>query len=397
MLDNNKGRVVGVNGNMLTVEFDTKVTQNEVAYVRVGNESLKCEVIRVRGNRADMQVFESTNGLSVGDEVDFTDELLSVELGPGLLSQVYDGLQNPLNLLAEKSGFFLQRGLYLPALDYEKVWDFHVMAKVGDKLIASGRLGFVYEGMFKHYIMLPFDWRGDWEVIEIKADGSYKIGDVIAKVKNTNGEVREVTMVQKWPVKIPISAYKEKLLPTQTLVTRQRIIDSFFPVAVGGTFCTPGPFGAGKTVLQHAISQNAEADIVIIAACGERAGEVVEILREFPHLKDPKTGRTLIERSIIICNTSSMPVAAREASVYTAVTLAEYYRQMGLNSLLLADSTSRWAQALREMSGRLEEIPGEEAFPAYLESLIAAFYERAGLVRLESGEHRRPSPPHRPI
>ena len=386
MLDNNKGRVVGVNGNMLTVEFDTKVTQNEVAYVRVGNESLKCEVIRVRGNRADMQVFESTNGLSVGDEVDFTDELLSVELGPGLLSQVYDGLQNPLNLLAEQSGFFLQRGIYLPALDYEKEWDFHVMAKVGDKLIASGRLGFVYEGMFKHYIMLPFDWRGEWEVIEIKADGSYKIGDVIARVKNANGEIREVTMVQKWPVKIPISAYKEKLLPTQTLVTRQRIIDSFFPVAVGGTFCTPGPFGAGKTVLQHAISQNAEADIVIIAACGERAGEVVEILREFPHLKDPKTGRTLIERSIIICNTSSMPVAAREASVYTAVTLAEYYRQMGLNSLLLADSTSRWAQALREMSGRLEEIPGEEAFPAYLESLIAAFYERAGLVKLESGE-----------
>ncbi|MBR1965684.1 MAG: V-type ATP synthase subunit A [Lentisphaeria bacterium] len=385
-MDNNKGRVVGVNGNMLTVEFDTKVTQNEVAYVRVGEESLKCEVIRVRGNRADMQVFESTNGLSVGDEVDFTDELLSVELGPGLLSQVYDGLQNPLNLLAEKSGFFLQRGLYLPALDYEKVWDFTVMAKVGDKLIASGRLGFVYEGMFKHYIMLPFDWRGEWEVIEIKDNGSYKIGDVIAKVKNANGEIREVTMVQKWPVKIPISAYKEKLLPTQTLVTRQRIIDSFFPVAVGGTFCTPGPFGAGKTVLQHAISQNAEADIVIIAACGERAGEVVEILREFPHLKDPKTGRTLIERSIIICNTSSMPVAAREASVYTAVTLAEYYRQMGLNSLLLADSTSRWAQALREMSGRLEEIPGEEAFPAYLESLIAAFYERAGLVRLESGE-----------
>ncbi len=386
MLDNNKGRVVGVNGNMLTVEFDTKVTQNEVAYVHVGDESLKCEVIRIRGNRADMQVFESTNGLSVGDEVEFTDELLSVELGPGLLTQVYDGLQNPLNLLAEKSGFFLQRGLYLPALDYEKMWDFTVMAKTGDKLIASGRLGFVYEGMFKHYIMLPFDWRGEWEVVEIKPDGAYKIGDTIAKVKNANGEIREVSMVQKWPVKIPISAYKEKLLPNKTLVTRQRIIDSFFPVAVGGTFCTPGPFGAGKTVLQHAISQNAEADIVIIAACGERAGEVVEILREFPHLKDPKTGRTLIERSIIICNTSSMPVAAREASVYTAVTLAEYYRQMGLNSLLLADSTSRWAQALREMSGRLEEIPGEEAFPAYLESLIAAFYERAGLVRLESGE-----------
>lgn len=386
MIDSNSGKVVGVNGNMLTVEFDTKVTQNEVAYVVVGDERLKCEVIRVRGNRADMQVFESTNRIKIGDNVEFTDELLSVELGPGLLTQVYDGLQNPLNLLAEKSGFFLKRGLYLSPLDYEKLWKFSPIVKVNDKVIAGDRLGFVIEGIFKHYVMVPFGLKGEWKVTEIVAEANHKIGDVIAKIQNDKGEVVAVTMVQKWPVKIPITAYKEKMLPTNSLITQQRIIDSFFPVAVGGTFCTPGPFGAGKTVLQHAISQYAEADIVIIAACGERAGEVVEILREFPHLKDPKTGKTLIERSIIICNTSSMPVAAREASVYTAVTLAEYYREMGLNTLLLADSTSRWAQALREMSGRLEEIPGEEAFPAYLESLIASFYERAGLVKLNSGE-----------
>ena len=343
MLDNNKGHVVGVNGNLLTVEFDTRVTQNEVAYVKAGGDSLKCEVIRVRGNRADLQVFESTNGLKVGDEVEFTDELLSVELGPGLLKQVYDGLQNPLNLLAEKSGFFLKRGLYLPALDHEALWAFTPTAGVGDKVVAGSRIGYVPEGIFKHYIMVPFAWRGEWEIIQVAPAGNYNIDHAVAAARNDAGEVREITMVQNWPVKIPISAYKEKLLPNTTMITRQRIIDTFFPVAVGGTFCTPGPFGAGKTVLQHAISQNAEADIVIIAACGERAGEVVEILREFPHLEDPRTGKTLIDRSIIICNTSSMPVAAREASVYTAVTLAEYYRQMGLNTLLLADSTSRWA------------------------------------------------------
>ncbi|MFA7183336.1 MAG: V-type ATP synthase subunit A [Victivallales bacterium] len=385
MQDSNTGRIVGVNGNMLTVEFDTHVTQNEVAYAILGEERLKCEVIRVRGQRADLQVFESTNGLVVGSKIEFTDELLSVELGPGLLTRVFDGLQNPLNALAEKSGFFLQRGVYLPALDYESEWEFTPLAKVGDKLVAGDRLGHVPEGIFKHYIMAPFELHGEWEVIEITAAGKYKISDTMAKIKNKKGETREVSMVQTWPVKIPITAYKEKLLPETTMITQQRIIDTFFPVAVGGTFCTPGPFGAGKTVLQHALSQYAEADVVIIAACGERAGEVVEILREFPHLEDPRTGKTLIDRSIIICNTSSMPVAAREASVYTAVTLAEYYRQMGLNCLLLADSTSRWAQALREMSGRLEEIPGEEAFPAYLESLIAGFYERAGLVKLNDG------------
>ncbi|MCK4983068.1 MAG: V-type ATP synthase subunit A, partial [Victivallaceae bacterium] len=345
MQDSNTGRIVGVNGNMITVEFDTHVTQNEVAYAVLGDERLKCEVIRVRGQRADLQVFESTNGLTVGSAIEFTDELLSVELGPGLLTMVYDGLQNPLNELAEKSGFFLRRGVYLPALDYEAEWEFTPGAKIGDKIIAGERLGHVPEGIFKHYIMAAFDLPGEWEITEITAAGKYKISDTMAKIKNKKDEERIVTMVQNWPVKIPIKAYKEKILPETTLITRQRIIDTFFPVAVGGTFCTPGPFGAGKTVLQHAISQYAEVDIVIVAACGERAGEVVEILREFPHLEDPRTGKTLMDRSIIICNTSSMPVAAREASVYTAVTLAEYYRQMGLNCLLLADSTSRWAQA----------------------------------------------------
>jgi len=385
MLDTNSGEIVGINGNMLTVEFDTYVTQNEVAYAITGNERLKCEVIRVRGKLADLQSFEETVGLKIGDKVEFSDELLSLELGPGLLTQVYDGLQNPLNDLAEQSGFFLKRGLYLPALDYEKEWTFTPMAKKGDKVVAGDKLGFVPEGIFKHFIMVPFSFRGTWTVEDIVLEGDHKIADTIATVSNEQGESQNVTMVQMWPVKIPIAAYKEKLLPTKPMVTQQRIIDTFFPVAVGGTFCTPGPFGAGKTVLQHAISRYAEVDIVIIAACGERAGEVVEILREFPHLEDPLTGKTLMDRSIIICNTSSMPVAAREASVYTAVTLAEYYRQMGLNALLLADSTSRWAQALREMSGRLEEIPGEEAFPAYLESLIAGFYERAGLVTLNDG------------
>lgn len=379
-------KVVAVNGNMITVEYSNRVMQNELAFVHVDGVRLKSEVIRIRGNRADLQVFESTNKLKVGDPVEFTGELLSVELGPGLLTQVYDGLQNPLNLLAEKSGFFLQRGIYLSALDREKLWDFTPIAQAGDRVVPGDRLGFVPEGIIKHYIMLPLAWRGEWTIKSLKSAGSYNIDEVIAVVENDRGETRNVTMTQFWPVKIAISDYAEKLLPEETMVTQQRSIDTFFPVAVGGTFCTPGPFGAGKTVLQHAISQHAQADVVIVAACGERAGEVVEILREYPELNDPRTGRSLMDRSIIICNTSSMPVAAREASVYTAVTLAEYYRQMGLNTLLLADSTSRWAQALREMSGRLEEIPGEEAFPAYLESLIAGFYERAGLVKLRSGD-----------
>ncbi|MCD4655472.1 V-type ATP synthase subunit A, partial [bacterium] len=281
-------------------------------------------------------------------------------------------------------GFFLQRGLYLDALDREIKWVYTPIAKLGDTVEAADTLGTVPEGIFSHQIMVPFSFKGNWKVTWTIEPSDYTVDTVIAKVSNGKEE-REVTMVQEWPVKIPITNYAERLLPVEPLVTQQRIIDTFFPVARGGTFCIPGPFGAGKTVLQHGLSQNADVDIVVVAACGERAGEVVEILREFPHLKDPKTGGTLSDRTVIICNTSSMPVAAREASVYTAVTLAEYYRQMGLNVLLLADSTSRWAQAAREMSGRLEEIPGEEAFPAYLESLIAQFYERAGLVRLNNG------------
>jgi len=379
------GTITAVNGNLITVLFEGPVGQNEVAFAHLGEKRLMAEVVRVRANRADLQVFEDTTGLAVGDLVEFTGHLLSAQLGPGLLGQIYDGLQNPLPRLAERCGFFLQRGVYLDALDPKTPWPFTPVARVGDRLTAGETLGTVPEGIFQHRIMVPFDVSGTATVTAIAEAGLHPAGEVIAQVTLEDGRTRSVSMIQRWPVKIPIRAYVERLRPTEPLVTKVRLIDSFFPVARGGTYCIPGPFGAGKTVLQQITSRYAEVDVVIIAACGERAGEVVETLREFPHLQDPRTGRTLMERTIIICNTSSMPVAAREASVYTAVTLAEYYRQMGLNVLLLADSTSRWAQALREISGRLEEIPGEEAFPAYLESVIAAFYERGGLVRLKDG------------
>ncbi|MBR4517395.1 MAG: V-type ATP synthase subunit A [Victivallales bacterium] len=379
------GRVTGVNGNLVSVAFDTSVRQNEVGYVEISDGSrLKSEVIRVRGREADMQVFEATGGIKVGDAVEFTDQLLSVELGPGLLTQVFDGLQNPLPRLAEES-LFLKRGTYLYPLDTEKTWSYSVTAPVGTELQAGDEVGWVPEGIFHHRIMVPFGWQGVWKITWTIAAGDYNIRTVVAKAQNEAGEEREIRMVQSWPVRVPIRTYKEKLLPEEPLVTQFRTIDTFFPIAKGGTFCTPGPFGAGKTVLQHGLAQRSEADIVIVAAVGERAGEVVEILQEYPVLEDPRTGHKLIDRTIIICNTSSMPVASRESSIYTSVTIAEYYRQMGLNVMLLADSTSRWAQALREESGRLEEIPGEEAFPAYLESLVASFYERAGLVRLRDG------------
>jgi V/A-type H+-transporting ATPase subunit A len=381
----NTGRIVGIISNLLTVEFDGAVVQNEVAYAKLGAVRLKSEVIRVRGRYAELQVFEDTTGLKIGDPVEFTGEMLSAELGPGLLTQIYDGLQNPLPALAEKCGFFLQRGTYLPALDRKKKWTFTPIAKVGQKVIAGTPLGSVPEGIFTHLIMAPFRMKGTGAISEIAPTGEYAIEHVVAKLKDEHDQDVPLTMIQRWPVKLPIKCYAERLRPAEPLVTKIRIIDTFFPIARGGTYCIPGPFGAGKTVLQQITSRHADVDIVIIAACGERAGEVVETLREFPVLKDPRTGKSLMDRTLIICNTSSMPVAAREASVYTAVTIAEYYRQMGLNVLLLADSTSRWAQALREVSGRLEEIPGEEAFPAYLESVIAAFYERGGLVRLHDG------------
>ena len=379
------GRVKGVNGNMVTVEFDSAIAKNEVGFIHVGDERLKGEVIRIKGNEAALQVFEMTGGVSVGDHVEFTGEMLSVELGPGLLQQIYDGLQNPLPELAAQCGFFLQRGVYLKPIP-DKEWEFTPVAKQGDALFAGDTFGTVVEGLFTHQIMVPFDMvDGPWTVKSIKKAGTYQVRDTICSVENAKGAKHDLSMVFTWPVKVPIKLYEERLRPTETLVTKIRPIDTFLPVAKGGTYCTPGPFGAGKTVLQHMTSRNADVDIVIIAACGERAGEVVEVLKEFPELIDPRTGRSLMERTIIICNTSSMPVASREASVYTAVTIAEYYRQMGLDILLLADSTSRWAQAMREMSGRLEEIPGEEAFPAYLESRIAEFYERAGKVLLKDG------------
>lgn len=381
-----KGKVNAINGNLVSVKFDGDISLNEVGYVVVGNTKLKSEVIRILGDLAQLQVYEMTEGIKVGDKVEFTSDLLSVKLGPGLLTQVYDGLQNPLPILAEKTGYFLQRGIYVEPLPADKKWDFTPVAKVGDTVVKADTLGTVPEGTFTHHIMVPFYLLETYTVKSIKKAGSYTIDETIAEIEDSRGRVIPLTMSFNWPVKRAIDCYVERLMPKEPLVTKLRTIDTFFPVAKGGTYCIPGPFGAGKTVLQHATSRNAEADIVIVVACGERAGEVVETITEFPKITDPKTGRSLMERTIIICNTSSMPVASREASVYTGVTLAEYYRQMGLDVLLLADSTSRWAQALREMSGRLEEIPGEEAFPAYLESYIAAFYERAGLVRLKNGK-----------
>ena len=380
------GYVTGVNGNLVSARFSGSVRKNEVGFVKIGNDRLKGEVIRISGDAVSMQIYDMTNGIQVGDEVELTGELLSVELGPGLLTQVYDGLQNPLPKLAEQCGFFLERGVYLDPIP-DKEWEFTPCVKPGDAVLAGDAVGSVPEGQFTHLIMAPFDLKDEgWRVKSVKEKGVYHVRSTVAVLENGAGEEKALSMVFSWPVKQPIRCYEERLRPDETLVTKIRCIDTFLPVAKGGTFCVPGPFGAGKTVLQHMEAKNADVDIVIVAACGERAGEVVEVLKEFPELTDPRTGRSLMERTIIICNTSSMPVAAREASVYTAVTMAEYYRQMGLNVLLLADSTSRWAQAMREMSGRLEEIPGEEAFPAYLESVIAAFYERAGKVRLRNGK-----------
>jgi V/A-type H+-transporting ATPase subunit A len=385
MAQKRTGYITRINGNMVTLEVDTFVVQNEVAYIINGDERLKCEVIRVRGKRAETQVYENTSGLKIGDKAEFTGDLLCVELGPGLLGQIFDGLQNPLPHLAEQCGFFLKRGVYLDPLPDSSQWEFTPIVSAGAIVKAGDRLGFVHEKIFKHYIMVPFGLGGDLEVASIAHEGKYDLKTRIAHLKDSSGKMHDAYLQQTWPVKVPIRAYAEKLKPKTPLVTKMRVIDSMFPVARGGTYCIPGPFGAGKTVLQQLTSRHADVDVVIIAACGERAGEVVETLKTFPNINDPKTGRPLSERTVIICNTSSMPVAARESSVYTAVTIAEYYRQMGLNVLLLADSTSRWAQAMREMSGRLEEIPGEEAFPAYLESRIASFYERAGLVRLRDG------------
>ncbi|KJJ84506.1 V-type sodium ATP synthase subunit A [Candidatus Omnitrophus magneticus] len=381
-----KGKVLSVTGNMVAGDFAGDIMQNEVAHIIKDGKRLKAEVIKIKNNTAYMQVFENTKGIKAGDGIEYSGKMLSVRLGPGILSQIYDGLQNPLPEMAKAFGIFLPIGEEIAPLAMEKIWEFTPLKKTGEIVSRGDVLGFVPEGIFKHKIMVPFNFTEEYEIKKISAKGRYAVKEEIAVIKGQDGKEISLTMSFDWPVKYPITAYKEKLKPSDALVTRIRVIDTFFPVAKGGTYCIPGPFGAGKTVMQQITSRHAEVDIVIIAACGERAGEVVETLTEFPFLKDPRTGRTLMERTIIICNTSSMPVSARESSVYTAATLAEYYRQMGLNVLLLADSTSRWAQAMREISGRLEEIPGEEAYPAYLESRIASFYERAGLVRLKDGE-----------
>ena len=371
---------------MVIAETRGQIVQNSVGYCcRSDGARLLSEVIRIRGRLADLQVFEETRGLKVGDLVEFREEMLSVMLGPGLLGQIYDGLQNPLPKLAEKIGYFLEPGNYIDGLDAKTKWDFTPTVEAGATVAAGDTLGTVPEGIFEHQVMVPFGWSGEYTVEKVAKAAARTVDKEVAVLTDESGKKHSVTMQQFWPVKVPLNVSRRRLMPTEPLVSRVRIIDSMFPVVRGGTYCIPGPFGAGKTVLQQITSRHAEVDIVIVAACGERAGEVVETLRELPELTDPRTGKSLMERTIIICNTSAMPVAAREASVYTAATLGEYYRQMGLNVLLLADSTSRWAQAMREVSGRLEEIPGEEAFPAYLESRIAGFYERAGAVELRDG------------
>lgn len=378
-----KGKVSGVIANMVTLSVDGPVAQNEICYILLDGVKLMAEVIKVVGNNVYVQVFESTRGLKVGAEAEFTGHMLEVQLGPGMLSKNYDGLQNDLDKM---EGVFLRRGQYTYPLDDEKLWHFKPIVKVGDKVRAGDWLGEVEENFQPLKMMAPFNQKGVSTVKKIVAEGDYTVKHVIAVLTDEQGNDVEVDMIQRWPVKVPLTAYAEKLRPFKLLETGVRTIDTFNPIVEGGTGFIPGPFGTGKTVLQHAISKQAAADIVIMAACGERANEVVEIFTEFPELVDPHTGRKLMERTIIIANTSNMPVAAREASVYTAMTMAEYYRSMGLRVMLMADSTSRWAQALREMSNRMEELPGPDAFPMDISSIIANFYGRAGMVTLNNGK-----------
>ncbi|MDD1607915.1 MAG: V-type ATP synthase subunit A [Methylococcaceae bacterium] len=386
-------KIIGVKESLVFIEVDadTSIMKNELAYIHVGEERLKAEVLRVRRGTADMQVFEDTRGVRVGDKVDLTGEMLSAVLGPGLLGQVFDGLLNPLHSLADKYGFFLPRGITMPALNMEKKWSFQPCVAVGDKVSPAGVVGTVPEGEFQHKIMIPFGEAEPVEIIWISRESDVTVDTVVARYRTSKGQERELTLMQRWAVRRPIPEglirrrFAERLYPVEPITTTTRIIDTFFPIAQGGTACIPGPFGAGKTVLQSLIARYSTVDIAIIVACGERAGEVVETITEYPATKDPRTGGTLMDRTIIICNTSSMPVAAREASIYTGITLGEYFRQMGYHVLLIADSTSRWAQAMRETSGRMEEIPGEEAFPAYLDSSIKNVYERAGVLRCPDG------------
>ena len=376
------GRVSGIISNIVIVKADGAVGQNEICHVWCGETRMMAEVIKVVGDDAYVQVFDSTRGLKIGDKVEFEGHMLEATLAPGILSRNYDGLQNDLEKM---NGLFIERGSITDPIDFERKWEFKPLAKVGDKVSAGAWLGEVQEQWVAHKIMVPFVMTENYTVKSVAAAGEYKVTDVVAVVTDAEGKDHDITMVQKWPVKQAIRAYAAKPRPSRVMETGIRSIDTFNPIADGGTGFIPGPFGAGKTVLQHALSKQAEADIIIMVACGERANEVVEIFAEFPELEDPRTGHKLMERTTIICNTSNMPVAAREASVYTGMTLAEYYRAMGLKVLLLADSTSRWAQALREMSNRLEELPGQDAFPMDLSAIISNFYARAGLVELNNG------------
>ena len=377
------GIVKGIISNLVTVEVNGPVAQNEICYIFLGETKLMAEVIKVNGKNASIQVYESTRGVKEGCKVEFEGHMLEVILGPGLLSSNYDGLQNNL---ATMEGVFLKRGEYTSPIDMDKEWEFTPMAKEGDVVVAADWLGEVKEGWLPHKIMVPFSVNGSYKVKSVAKAGNYKVTDTVAVLTDANGQEHNVTMIQKWPVKVAIGGYKEKPRPYRIMETGVRIIDTLNPIAEGGTGFIPGPFGCGKTVLQHAIAKQGEADVIVMAACGERANEVVEIFTEFPELIDPRTGRKLMERTTIICNTSNMPVAAREASVYTAMTICEYYRAMGLKALLLADSTSRWAQALREMSNRMEELPGADAFPVDLPAIISNFYARAGVVKLNNGQ-----------
>ena len=376
------GKVTGIVSNLVTVQVDGPVAENELCSIDLHGTGLLAEVIKVTSDRASVQVFESTRGLAGGAKVEFLGRMLEVTLGPGMLGSVYDGLQNDLTTM---TGVFLKRGEYTDPLDHEKKWDFKPLAAPGDKVQAADWLGEVTEGWLPHKIMVPFSFKGEFTVKSVVPEGSYTVDETIATLIDAEGAEVPVTMTQRWPVKVAVRAYREKPRPQKIMETGVRVIDSFNPIAEGGTGFIPGPFGCGKTVLQHAIAKQGEADVIVMAACGERANEVVEIFTEFPELVDPYTGRKLMERTTIICNTSNMPVAAREASVYTAMTICEYYRAMGLRCLLLADSTSRWAQALREMSNRMEELPGADAFPVDLSAIISNFYSRAGMVVLNNG------------
>ncbi len=376
------GKVKGIISNIVIVETEGAVSQNEICYITIGGVRLMAEVIKVNGKNAYVQVFDSTRGLRIGTEVEFAGHMLEATLAPGIISRNYDGLQNDLERM---ESLFIERGTQTDPIDYEKLWEYKPLAQVGDTVTAGDWLGEVKELWVAHKIMVPFVMDGTYTIKSLAEAGEYNVNKVVAVLTDSKGDDHEVTMVQKWPVKKAIKGYVAKPRPSRIMETGVRAIDTFNPIADGGTGFIPGPFGAGKTVLQHAISKQAEADLIIMVACGERANEVVEIFAEFPHLDDPRTGHKLMERTTIICNTSNMPVAAREASVYTGMTIAEYYRAMGLKVLLLADSTSRWAQALREMSNRLEELPGQDAFPMDLSAIISNFYSRAGLVHLRSG------------